>query len=194
MTSEEQAVRNEVLRDIIGIARVRSRELSILKAIIYGLATLKHMMPLHEDEVDRVQGFLDACNPRTRAPKEATPPSRQSWLETQVRRHGLYPSLHVEMGSEAPEPVNLFGLEIWAGDEKPNGKLIGWPGKFLYMPGTYRLIREAIQTGVGVVQERRFISRAGRVFNEYFMASHLGDWDGLSLRFEVLLRVLSPVF
>ena len=207
MTYEEVAIRKEILKDIKSLV---FEEVVFFKMAakgnrqVYGqmvsmMATLierKGIYPLTTQELIDMDDYLLRVIMCPGAPED-TPSSRQSWLDTSVRRESLYPGIHVEKGSPYPEPVNLFGLEIWA-EGKYKGmkaKVMVNIAKYLYIPGTYRNIREGIQEGDGIMHESRFKSRNKKLFNIYYMHESFGDWDyHRELKFEVLLRVLSPVF
>lgn len=195
IVAEDSAVRMLVLRDIIGMARLRMDARSI-KGFILGMCTLKYLMPLTEDEMDRVEAFVENRDPRLRGIPNDTPESRQVWLETSVRREEIYPSLPVEMGADTKKRHNLFGIELWVRKGgywgRPYGKVLGSLYKLLYIPGTYRNIENALNDGmgVGIVQERTFNSKKGAVITEYFMEDRLGDWE-VPFSKPTLIRVLS---
>jgi hypothetical protein len=163
---------------------------SMLQTLIHK----KGVYPLTEQELIDIDDYLIRVLMRPGAPED-TPSFRQSWLETMVRREGLYPGIPMEKGSPYPEHVRLFGLEIWKGDERRRGKVVVNIAKYLYIPGTYRNICEGIQEEAGIVHESRFVSkRTKKTFEVYYMHESFGDWDGPKFTFPVLLRVLSPVF
>lgn len=196
---EVQAMRMGYLlwdKSVITGEFTRDQKIKALKVMIWGHLQRRGIEHLEDDEKARIRIWVEMAV--YGGISDDTPESRQTWLETSVRREEIYPSLPVEMGADTKKRHNLFGIELWSRNEGywggPKGRIIGSLYKLFYIPGTYRNIENALNDGmgVGIVLERTFNSMKGKVITEYFMEDRLGEWEA-PLSMPTLIRVLSVI-